>query len=93
MRPISNPHIRDVITIDDAFSALLSTYAGDGPIYLLARLVDQQADLAVGPLSVVIVADELRGRIPRRVSSASQALSAGLNHAVGAADDDIDIFG
>lgn len=61
MRPISNPYIRDTITIDDAFSGRLSTFAGDGPLYLLARLVDQHADLVVGARSVVIVADELRG--------------------------------
>jgi hypothetical protein len=67
VRPISNPYIRDTITIDDAFSGRLSTFAGDGPLYLLARLIDQHADLAVGARSVVIIADELRG-VASRVS-------------------------
>jgi hypothetical protein len=58
--PIRNPYIRDTITIDDAFSDRLPV-AREGSIYILARVIDQQADLRVGARPVVIVADELRG--------------------------------
>ena len=60
-RPITNPFIRDTITIDAAFDAHVASFTGGGTLYLLARVVDQQVTLSVGARSVVIVADELRG--------------------------------
>jgi len=61
VRPISNPYIRDIITIDAAFNGRLATFAGGGPIYLLARIVEQETDLIVGAHPVVFMVDEFRG--------------------------------
>ena len=61
MRPITSPHIRDTITIDGDFALDVAGFAGPDPLVLVARLVDQQAELRIGARSVVIVADEFRG--------------------------------
>ncbi len=61
MATISNPYIRDTITVDAAFNARLATWTGPGPLHLLARVVDLQEDLLIGPRQIVLVTDRLRG--------------------------------
>ena len=61
MLSIRNPYIRDTITIDDAFNKHLATFEFGGPIYLLARIVEQKTDLTVGDNPLVFVVDEFRG--------------------------------
>ena len=59
--PIINPYIRDEIVIDDAFSERVAAFGGDGSLYILARRITQESDLAVGRHPLVIVADEFAG--------------------------------
>lgn len=61
MVPINNPYIRDTIIVNEGFSERLGSFAGDEPIYLMARVVEQRSELRIGARSVVIVADELHG--------------------------------
>lgn len=61
MPTYESPHIRDEIVIDDRWSDVDSSFAGDGPVYLLARRVVLRHDLRVGRRPVVIVADEYVG--------------------------------
>lgn len=60
-RVFNSPLIRDVIEIDDEVERICRTYAGNGPVFLLAREVRLTKDLRITARPVVIVADVFDG--------------------------------
>lgn len=60
-RVFISPLIRDVIVVDDEVERICRTYAGNGPIFLLAREVRLAKDLRITAHPVVIVADLFDG--------------------------------
>ncbi|CAN5567671.1 hypothetical protein BH10ACT5_BH10ACT5_05660 [soil metagenome] len=57
----TSPLIRDAIVIDGEVERICRTYAGDGPVFLLAREVKLAKDLRVTERPIVIVADVFDG--------------------------------
>ena len=63
MPTLNNPYIRDMLTIDSRMREVDKAFAGDGPVFLLGRIVqhDVGVDLRVGSRPLIIVADEYNG--------------------------------
>lgn len=57
----TSPLIRDVIEVDGEVERICATYAGDGPVFLLAREVTLKRDLRITTCPLVIIADVFDG--------------------------------
>jgi hypothetical protein len=55
------PYIRDELIVDHTVQTFYDEFAGDGPVFLLGRVVKLQQTLRVGQRPLVIVADEFDG--------------------------------
>jgi hypothetical protein len=60
--PVYNyPYIRDTLKINEKVQKFYDNFEGDGPVFLLGRIVKHEVDLRVQQRPLVIVADEYHG--------------------------------
>lgn len=75
----TSPLIRDVIEVDGEVERICRTYAGNGPVYLLAREVKLRQNLRITACPLVIVADVFDGG-GFWIDAAGQSAAAGGRH-------------
>ncbi|WP_375386691.1 hypothetical protein [uncultured Microbacterium sp.] len=82
MTVYTSPYIRDEIIVTKEVEDICKTYAGDGPVFLLARKVTLAKELLITARPLVIVADEFDGAgfaINARGADAPATGTNGLN--------------
>lgn len=79
----TSPLIRDIIEINGTVEDICETYAGDGPVFLLAREVRLTQNLRITKRPVVIVADLFDGGGHWIDASGEPATVSGANGADG----------
>lgn len=75
----TSPLIRDLLIIDEEVEKICRTYAGDGPVFLLAREVRLAKDLRVTERPIAIVADVFDAGIFSIDASGAPAAASGRN--------------
>jgi hypothetical protein len=61
MAVFNYPYIRDVLKINNYIQTFHAQFAGNGPVYLLGRIVTLEENIRIGQRPLVIVADEFHG--------------------------------
>ena len=86
MPTFNYPYIRDTLTINDKVQDFYNNFAGEGPVFLLARIVQHHEaglDLRVGARPLIIVADFYDGTNGTIDGSGLDGAAGGLRGAAG----------
>lgn len=75
----TSPYIRDTITVTQDIENLCRDYAGDGPVFLLGRVVRLVQDLRITARPLVIVADLFDGGGHTINARGTDAVTSGAN--------------